>query len=86
MSSKCFHGWSALVIPSSPASPECTGIAGEKLSLALRMAHNSQVFAFIFPMQGDANRSYSDDDQSSSNIEEFDKFQDSLGKSRERRD
>ncbi|XP_013909725.1 PREDICTED: voltage-dependent T-type calcium channel subunit alpha-1I [Thamnophis sirtalis] len=37
----------------------------------------AEVFAFIFPMQGDANRSYSDEDQSSSNIEEFDKFQDS---------
>ncbi|KAJ6658956.1 hypothetical protein lerEdw1_019593 [Lerista edwardsae] len=31
-----------------------------------------------FQAEGDANRSYSDDDQSSSNIEEFDKFEDSL--------
>ncbi|ETE66370.1 Voltage-dependent T-type calcium channel subunit alpha-1I, partial [Ophiophagus hannah] len=30
-----------------------------------------------FQAEGDANRSYSDEDQSSSNIEEFDKFQDS---------
>ncbi|XP_053109024.1 voltage-dependent T-type calcium channel subunit alpha-1I isoform X4 [Hemicordylus capensis] len=36
----------------------------------------AEVFAFIFPTQGDANRSYSDDDQSSSNLEEFDKFPD----------
>ena len=28
--------------------------------------------------QGDANRSYSDEDQSSSNMEEFDKFQEGL--------
>ncbi|XP_058046894.1 voltage-dependent T-type calcium channel subunit alpha-1I [Ahaetulla prasina] len=32
-----------------------------------------------FQAEGDANRSYSDEDQSSSNIEEFDKFQDSSG-------
>uniref|UniRef100_A0A8C4VKV3 Calcium voltage-gated channel subunit alpha1 I n=1 Tax=Gopherus evgoodei TaxID=1825980 RepID=A0A8C4VKV3_9SAUR len=34
-------------------------------------------FALIFPFQGDANQSYSDEDQSSSNMEEFDKFLDS---------
>lgn len=31
--------------------------------------------------QGDANRSYSDDDQSSSNMEEFDKLQEGLDSS-----
>ncbi|XP_062838984.1 voltage-dependent T-type calcium channel subunit alpha-1I isoform X3 [Anolis carolinensis] len=36
----------------------------------------AEVFDFIFPTQGDANRSFSDEDQSSSNTEEFDKFQD----------
>lgn len=40
-------------------------------------AHESQTFALIFLFQGDANRSYSDEDQSSSNMEDFDKFQDS---------